>query len=312
MRRNKATLAGSVLSLAVTLALVGQRTAVTASNDQAGSGSSGIGREALRTGSARTIIAATQECDTTDAEKQPWETLDRFFAAIQSRSTGEIKASVAKKPKHGESPDPPPPSIRTDPKYLIATVPDPQTTNLALAFDRALESIVWAVGDTGYTLEQYWIPWKAGQEAELSSLADRKCHERELRKTHDDPGVLIFRKLTSKPEFLVIFVIGESPSAGINLAALDRVLGQIQGVVSDVKIVGPTFSGSLEPLGSYLSAFRPTSGAAHLSFRLISGTVTSHTAISLFRETVKNPNVSIQFVVENDDRAGRAVFSVRE
>src|SRR5258708_7856742 len=43
--------------------------------------------------------------------------------------------------------------------FLLATVPDPVNTHLALFFDRSVESIQNAVSDAGYEFAAYSFPW---------------------------------------------------------------------------------------------------------------------------------------------------------
>jgi hypothetical protein len=43
---------------------------------------------------------------------------------------------------------------------IIATVPDPVHTHLALAFDRTIDAILQAASDGDYVSSYYWLPWK--------------------------------------------------------------------------------------------------------------------------------------------------------
>src|SRR4051812_47627900 len=57
---------------------------------------------------------------------------------------------------------------------LIATLPDPNRTHLALYFDRNVEALVWAVHDSGYTLAGRWFPWKDESDERQVDLALRQ------------------------------------------------------------------------------------------------------------------------------------------
>ena len=59
--------------------------------------------------------------------------------------------------------------------FLIATVPDPQTTHLALYFDRTLESLAWALGDADYVFQNSWLPWSQVPAQGLAQLSDLDC-----------------------------------------------------------------------------------------------------------------------------------------
>src|SRR4051812_38223005 len=43
--------------------------------------------------------------------------------------------------------------------WAIATVPDPERSNLKLDFDRELEAIQNAAESAGYQIERFWFPW---------------------------------------------------------------------------------------------------------------------------------------------------------
>jgi hypothetical protein len=63
-------------------------------------------------------------------------------------------------------------------RFLIATVPDPKRTHLALYFDRSVESIISAAEASGYTLEQFWVPWSSQAEHDLLLLGSRTMRKR--------------------------------------------------------------------------------------------------------------------------------------
>src|ERR1035438_4322058 len=67
------------------------------------------------------------------ANEGPWKVLDYFF--------------TLKEPPSASNPFGVPATV---PRFLIASVPDPNSTHLALDFDRALESIILAAGDSDF------------------------------------------------------------------------------------------------------------------------------------------------------------------
>jgi hypothetical protein len=87
------------------------------------------------------------------------------------------------------SKDPPP----INPKYVIALVPDPIHTHLALEFDRMTEVIQQAAQDENYSYEDSWLPWEdTSQNYALLADDDQASNRTDLRE--DQPGILAFRK----------------------------------------------------------------------------------------------------------------------
>jgi hypothetical protein len=326
MKRNGLTLTGGMLMASAAIIAVGQRTAQTRLSKSENPAASSTSQTRPRT--------VTQGCESTEAEEQPWKAIRDYFHAQVSEAppasspSGRMPASGSTTASTNMVAEP------QNTEYLIASVPDPQTTHLALFFDRSIESLIWAVGDSGYTFEQYWIPWSARAEPEPSSVADRKCREGELAKKHGSPGVLIFRRRRQQfadphakaaassgneqktaqatGNFLLLFLVGESPSTGVNLAALNAAIQHVRPTAPQgdkLRMIGPTFSGSFEPLVPYLRDFLTINKTA--TIRLISGTVTSHEAITQFKESLGSlkTRVPIDFVIENDERAGKLFFN---
>lgn len=322
MKRNALTLTGGVLMAGAAIIAVGQRTTQTQTPNE--------NRDATVVSPANPRTAATGDCEATEAGQQPWKAIRDYFDAQIGEPIPTPSDSEKSKTPSGSA------RIFAEPQnteYLIAAVPDPQTTNLALFFDRSIESLIWAVGDAGYTFEQYWIPWSAKTETAPAGVAGRNCRERDFKSRHDSPGVLIFRKRPQKfagrkmndaasagrdqtttritNNFLLLFLVGESPSAGLNLSALNTTIQHIRPAIPQaykLRMVGPTFSGSLEPFASYLRDFLTQNKTA--TVRLISGTVTSQESITRFKESLGplNTRVPIDFVIENDERAGKLFF----
>lgn len=186
--------------------------------------------------------------------------------------------------------------------FLHAMVPEPR-----LGFDGTVESLVRALETTGHTLDRYYLPWEAS--AERRRLA---CQEQ-------FPGVALFHRneqnnpptpgQTAGPtgvqsvgsgprgRLLLLYIIGESPLAGVHKAAFVRAIEQQQqlrkalkdaepalalapGVESvarpercarcqEVRLVGPAFSGGTPALETLIDAF-PTE-----SFTILSGRATN-------------------------------------
>ena len=110
--------------------------------------------------------------------------------------------------------------------FLIATVPDPKATSLALFFDRSIESLIWAAADAGYSFERWWLPWKTTPNKDLLLLTDRKAQNKEQERSVAEPGLIVFRG-TQPGQALLLFLVGETPTSGINKKAFGRALGYI-------------------------------------------------------------------------------------
>lgn len=154
---------------------------------------------------------------------------------------------------------------------MIATVPDPVHTHLSLQFDRSLEAIQQAAQDEHYTYDSSWLPWQ-NEKTQYSSLADQIAAEAEAARRELCPGVVLFRKniggslpancreparsagSSFDPAYacgLMLFVVGERPTSGINKIQWLNALQWIRRYASPgrddkvLRILGPGFSGSM-------------------------------------------------------------------
>src|SRR5579862_2559773 len=104
-------------------------------------------------------------------------------------------------------------------RYLIAVVPDPVHTRLALSFDRAVEVIQEAALDGGYAFVRALMPWDSKAHPESDDPEARLEDQSYVRGREELPGLLAFRRLGSgsstvkpRPEHLFVLVVGESPT----------------------------------------------------------------------------------------------------
>jgi hypothetical protein len=174
-------------------------------------------------------------------------------------------------------------------KVAIATVPDPELTHLSLFFDRKIESVTWAaadgdLGDERYLFNGYWFPWRppAGQEADS---AKRESDEKARESRVNSPGILFFRGFKNSHKLLLVFLVGETPTSGINRVAFrsawayanalkNRDLPVCQRKPNEgscMGILGPSFTGSLSSLRLLLD-WQNLSNPAEVA--VISGSVT--------------------------------------
>jgi len=211
-----------------------------------------------------------------------------------------------------------PKKIRT----LIATVPDPYRTDLRLLFDRSLDSILWAVADSGYSLESRWLPWAATAPDTVSltlapapSPAPAAPQKLTLSlsqsgdRPKDKPGILLFRgerRLEEWDDVLVVFLVGETVTGGLNRHAFSKALDYLDEISDDVdrdgardiRIVGPTFSGTFDSLAEVI---REQNAAETFHFHLISGTATDQRSQRKFVEDqFGSATIHFSTTVEND------------
>jgi hypothetical protein len=143
-------------------------------------------------------------------------------------------------------------------RVLIATVPDPLRSRLDWAYDADLEAVRRAVEVQGYVLDRFWLPWD---------------YDKNPPDPDTVPGAMLFRQAarsTGGQDLLLVYLVGETPTAGVSARALRRALDERAellrgkwfrplpgGPAGDtVRIVGPTFSGSVPSLLRTLSLWR--------------------------------------------------------
>jgi len=162
-------------------------------------------------------------------------------------------------------------------QFVIAILPDPVHTHFSLMFDRFAEAIQQGAQDEEYFYDSSWLPWEKNSAAGM----DRdKSAEQQAKAREDQPGILLFRKRVSadkncpelgseKPEpadqpycdGLAVFLVGEEPTNGIHKRQFENALDWISALQANdsvapkagVKILGPTFSGSLPSLAQLVS-----------------------------------------------------------
>lgn len=159
-------------------------------------------------------------------------------------------------------------------RFLIATVPDPIDSHFAQSFDRAVDAIQNGMQDIGYVLDRFYLPWKRESEnrwniARLQPGAPEGFLSVNAKSSPPDlhrnlPGTLLFRateRLDPKigEQLVVVFLVGETPTAGVQRIAMTRALeaivaypGSLQCVRppegNEIRILGPYFSGSTDSL----------------------------------------------------------------
>lgn len=160
--------------------------------------------------------------------------------------------------------------------FMIAIVPDPVKTHLSLAFDRYIEAMQQGIQKSCFDFDRALLPWDEQTREEPSSPITREKEHRFSGAEEEVPGVLIFRKHHLPPnmpeaardcpeatgaqavETLLVFVVGEMPTAGVEKSQFTMALQFAQkfsvggGPEPPLFILGPNFSGSLYSLQQLL------------------------------------------------------------
>ena len=186
------------------------------------------------------------------------------------------------------------PSNHAQLHFIIAILPNPVQTHLPLEFDRAVEAIMQAAQDEGYTYDGSWFPWDdtvTGRD----SLDDATMAKDLEEKEHRQPGVLVFRRGLSLPGEqeqpysggLIVFLVGEQPTGGIDAIQFEHAVQwmstlQTSPDAKTLRILGPTFTGSLTSLARQLKVetIQPYTDGV----QILSGSVTSDGGVGEFKE----------------------------
>jgi hypothetical protein len=190
--------------------------------------------------------------------------------------------------------------------FAIAIVPDPVHTHLSLFFDRTIDSIQQGAQQAGWIFDRATMPWDSLEHPESPDFRIRAQQQADQTSKEYRPGLMIFRR--SKPETLntslYVFVVGETPTGGINKRQFKTAL-QLMG--SDAKagkplrIIGPTFSGSLYSLAQLL--VQQSSGGGFGNIAIRSGTVSSWQTADWFKKQKWPGNLSVDFATfQQNDR----------
>ncbi|MGI8772909.1 MAG: hypothetical protein ACR2JE_15915 [Acidobacteriaceae bacterium] len=174
---------------------------------------------------ARTVAASGQE-----TPSPPDATIAQMDGVkLQLKSSGD-KATC------GTSPWGIPNYGAHDPEIsaIVATVPDPIHSHLALDFDRSIDGILLAAADNHYLSSNYWLPWRSqvstSSTGESTSNATKPTEADSARERQ--PGLIILRYAPDAHEWehrdkngfartnyrrvIYLFLVGETPALGVN------------------------------------------------------------------------------------------------
>jgi hypothetical protein len=186
---------------------------------------------------------------------------------------------------------------------LVVSVPDPRQSLVSFYFDQAIETLVSAAEAVGLAKDRYLFPWRPANGAAAAGSSP----EPQL-----GPGVMLFRSATLEGaagvqiEWLVVFLVGESPVLGARDADLEQALGWAAALSSDreaaVRVLGPFFSGAARSLRGALD--RAAAAGELGSARVITGTATAGSIAALlstqharFSRTVPVDDELLEFLV---------------
>ena len=214
--------------------------------------------------------------------------------------------------------------------FVIALAPDPVHTHLALIFDRTVDVIEEAAQDEGYVFDRAVMPWDSKVHEEPSSYETRLAAEWYQRGKEDYPGIIAFRgdqnqqnqqnqqkqqkqqKQHMQPLF--VLVVSETPTGGVRKRQFLHAIDVIQTASGKdlrtnwhpdgnrqpgLRILGPTFSGSLDSLSKLLKCKDKTTQQPGKCYPLVSihsGSISSRDHIMSFDQDEDLQRFNVHFV----------------
>ncbi len=201
---------------------------------------------------------------------------------------------------------------------LIATVADPVDSHLDWLWDSQFEAIRRAFEQSGYVADRFVLP-----DPDLSFPSHERLRIDLPSALRDKPGLILFRRVSSDTNgFALVYLVGETPTSGVQKSALLRalrerarllmLLGNCAGRGDTLRIIGPTFSGSAPSLmlalqraagvrQSTITSARhdpsdsmPSRLVVDRVVNLISGTATAYGVKRLSQDST-NPNVRFMY-----------------
>ena len=125
-------------------------------------------------------------------------------------------------------------------RFLIALLADPVHTQLGLPFDREIEAIQQAAQEQNYDFDRATMPWDSSEHRESTDFSKREQEAAEKAEREAFPGLMIFRPSVEptnagQTSTLFVFVVGESPTGGVNKKQFARALDIICAIKDDCK-----------------------------------------------------------------------------
>lgn len=174
-----------------------------------------------------------------------------------------------------------------DIRFLIAIVPDPLHTRLSLFTDSSVSAIQRAAADKGWRFATQWLPWSDTVDPTEKDPEKRRTQRAVIREQERQPGLMVFRRQMNcpysgnygpcrfDPAVLMVFLIGETPTAGVNPVQFQMARAYMRAIHSSsiFRVNGPTFSGSFDSLNRLIS-MKERDDLPKISYDIVSGTAT--------------------------------------
>ncbi len=212
-------------------------------------------------------------------------------------------------------------------KTIIATVPDPVHSHLALTFDRTIDALLEAAADNGYVSTYYWLPWRSrsGQAKQTEASANGEIDHNPERERQ--PGLIVLKYVPSETEetkspesgnqVIYLFLVAETPTQGVDGFQLENAFlyeddlakgidGQFsRGATDDeTAIVGPQYSGSA---ASLRTAINKEGRRRKTSFE-VAGVTGTYLAVEQLTRTTANKSAQVNYLSFDDS----ADFDIRK
>ena len=206
-------------------------------------------------------------------------------------------------------------------EFLIATVPDPLHTRLALFTDASMDAIQKAAFDAQWQFATQWLPWRDSADPLEKDPIQRRTQRHAVRVQEKQPGLLIFRSTPERAATsmtgdgaetfdrtaLFVFVVGETPTAGVNgnqyRAARAYMKMLADSSAQKVRILGPTFSGSFFSLAELVLQEHHGHPPHPEDYTVLSGTATNRRYASAFSK-----QTGVRFRGTNEDTIGKQLY----
>jgi hypothetical protein len=218
-------------------------------------------------------------------------------------------------------------------KLLIGTLPVPISPALRSSFDYDLAAITAAASDDAYTVDGSDLPWT---EAAKGKPEGSQSKTEPVARWVGQPGLILFRgnpnqqrAKDKRHELLLLFIVGETPTRGINKKAMRDALDQIAWLSQTqpgyeylppvvqgrrkINIVGPSFSGSApsirNELESWFGSSRGPCGSSPypLDINIFSGAATALQLSDLEPKGCPNSSMTYTHLLVNDDDRWRLI-----
>ncbi len=150
-----------------------------------------------------------------------------------------------------------------DIEFLIACVPDPLHTRLALFTDSGIQAIESGAFAAGWEFATQWLPWYDNADPSEKDPNQRRIERAEVQDQEREPGLLVFRR-APKPgadgfdtRLLFVFIVGDTPTAGVNGYEFKKARAYMEAIgdrhdTKLIRIQGPVFSGSCYSLAQLI------------------------------------------------------------